>query len=149
MVKHPGSTENNQADRLGGGFHEHEHTADWELEVWAPDLRALFEQAARGMYALSGIQLKPTPYIERSVQLSGPDAESLLVGFLQELLFLSETEVIGFDRFEILLDDRTLSARMHGAPIRSISKEIKAVTYHNLHIRKTERGLEARIVFDV
>ena len=36
------------------GFREHAHTADWELEVWAPDLPALLEQAAHGMYAISG-----------------------------------------------------------------------------------------------
>ena len=39
------------------GYREIEHTADWELKVWAPDLRGLLEQAARGMYALSGIIL--------------------------------------------------------------------------------------------
>ena len=39
------------------GFREHAHTADWELEVWAPDLPTLLEQAARGMYAISGVQL--------------------------------------------------------------------------------------------
>jgi hypothetical protein len=39
------------------GFREIEHTADWELEVWAPDLPALLEQAGRGMYALAGVRL--------------------------------------------------------------------------------------------
>jgi len=38
---------------------------------------------------------------------------------------------------------------MSGAPVGSPGKDIKAVTYHNLAIRKTERGLEVNIVFDV
>ena len=40
------------------GFREKEHTADWELDVWAPDLPALLDQAARGMYWLMGAQLE-------------------------------------------------------------------------------------------
>jgi SHS2 domain-containing protein len=38
---------------------------------------------------------------------------------------------------------------VEGAPIQTQSKEIKAVTYHNLEIRETSRGLEVSIVFDV
>ncbi|MFC2053874.1 archease, partial [Chloroflexota bacterium] len=30
------------------GFREIEHTADWELEVWAPDILELLKQAAIG-----------------------------------------------------------------------------------------------------
>jgi SHS2 domain-containing protein len=38
---------------------------------------------------------------------------------------------------------------MKGGHLVEQRKEIKAVTYHNLSIRETERGLEAEIVFDV
>ena len=131
------------------GFRELEHTADWELEVWGPDLPNLFEQAARGMYALKGIRLEPQPRVERTLKLHAPDQESLLVAFLAELLFLEEVEGLGFDTFELRLDEDSLSARMSGAPVGSPGKDIKAVTYHNLAIRKTERGLEVNIVFDV
>ena len=37
------------------GHREVEHTADLELEVWAPDMPALIEEAARGMYGLMGV----------------------------------------------------------------------------------------------
>jgi SHS2 domain-containing protein len=136
-------------ERPDEGFREHEHTADWELEVWASDLSNLLKQAALGMYALAGLRLSSEPRIERRLQLSAPDAESLLVGFLQELLFISEIDGVGFDQFEIRLVDLTLDAMLVGTSISSISKEIKAVTYHNLQIRNTARGLEARVVFDV
>jgi SHS2 domain-containing protein len=38
---------------------------------------------------------------------------------------------------------------MLGAPVESQGKEIKAVTYHNLVIQKTQQGFETTIVFDV
>jgi SHS2 domain-containing protein len=38
---------------------------------------------------------------------------------------------------------------MEGAPIASLDKAIKAVTYHNLRINETSKGFETTIVFDV
>ena len=131
------------------GFREHDHTADWELEVWAPDMRGLLEQAARGMYALSSVRLADAPRRERTLQISANDAESLLVAFLQELLYIGEMETVGFDVYDISLDANTLNARLLGSPIESIEKEIKAVTYHNIKVEDIDNGVTVRIVFDV
>jgi len=131
------------------GFKEIEHTADWELEIWAPDLAQLLTQAARGMYWLMGARLQDAPRVQREIKFNGVDAESLLVSFLQELLYLFEGEGLGFDQFELSIEDGQGSARLVGAPLESVNKEIKAVTYHNLSIREGRRGLEARLVFDV
>jgi SHS2 domain-containing protein len=131
------------------GFRELEHTADWELEVWAPDLISLLEQAARGMYTLAGARLSDGPRRVRQLDLPMNDPESLLVSFLAELLFLGEQESLVFDTFDLAIEQNRLHAHLVGAPLVSIDKEIKAVTYHNLAIQKTSRGLQVRIVFDV
>jgi SHS2 domain-containing protein len=131
------------------GFREIEHTADWELHVWAPDLPALLEQAARGMYALSGIRLQPGPRQSFALTLSYTDSEGLLVRFLSELLWLGERDGLGFDVFALELTAGRLHARLEGAPFVARSKEIKAVTFHQLAVRRTARGLEVNIVFDV
>lgn len=141
------------------GFREHAHTADWELEVWAPDLPGLLRQAGLGMQALCGVRLKAGPRQTRTLSLDGLDAESLLVHFLSELLWLGEQEKLGFDQFELELSQQDdplqpqhplhLTARLNGAPMAGLDKEIKAVTYHNLAVRQTRNGLVARIVFDV
>ncbi len=131
------------------GFKELRHTADWEIEAWAPDLPSLFEQAAFGMYTISGTHLYPEPRITRTLELSADDAESLLVKFLTELLFIGEQYGLAFDMFELKISQNHLLARLHGAPMTEQGKEIKAVTYHNLAIQSGPRGLEVRIVFDV
>jgi len=132
------------------GFREHAHTADWELEVWAPNLAALLEQAAKGMYALAGMKLQKGHPLERNLKLEAADAESLLVRFLAELLWLEENENVGFDRISITLSSGfNLHASLKGCTILSVDKEIKAITYHNLVIQTTPRGLSTRIVFDV
>ena len=131
------------------GFRELPHTADWALEAWAPDLMGLFEQAARGMYALMQARLRNEPRDNYRFELSAPDPETLLVAFLSELLYFTQNDNIGFDAYNLAFRGKTLLAAVEGAPLESIAKEIKAVTYHNLAVRETERGREATIVFDV
>ena len=131
------------------GYQEIAHTADWELHVWAPDMPALLEQAARGIYALMGARLQPGSRQSRRLEIYYQDKESLLVSFLAELLLLCELENLGFDVFDLQIEGERLSANLSGAPVESIAKEIKAVTYHNLAIRETAPGLETNIVFDV
>ncbi len=131
------------------GFREVEHTADWEVEAWAGDLPGLFEQAARGMYALSGIRLEAGPRRRVSLVIEGEDAEGILVKFLSELLFLEEQEGLGFDTFDLTLEDKRLKADLEGAPIAACDKEIKAVTFHRMNIRPTEKGYRVNVVFDV
>jgi SHS2 domain-containing protein len=134
-------------------FEEVPHTADWCLHVWAADLALLFVEAARGMNAISGARAAAGTATHRILDLSGPDPESLLVAFLSELVFYAEHEHLIFLDFQIGSfngsDGRTVHIDMDGAPLASINKTIKAVTYHNLHIRQTERGIEIEIVFDV
>ncbi len=132
------------------GFREHAHTADWELEVWAPDLPALLEQAARGMYAISGVVLQPGPTQERRISLRSSDAESLLVRFLSELLWFEQDQHLAFDQISVSVDDDTnLNAELRGSTIAQVNKEIKAVTYHNLAVKSSSTGLRVNIVFDV
>jgi SHS2 domain-containing protein len=131
------------------GHCELEHTADWELEVWGPDMAALFGEAARGMYELMGVEISEESRCHQQLELLADDREQLLVSFLGELLFLAETEDLAFDGFLLQVDGTSLLARLEGGSVLSRSKEIKAVTYHRLEILKTGRGLETSIIFDV
>jgi len=131
------------------GYREIEHTADWELEIWAPDLLGLLKQAALGMYALAGISLQDQPRVSRAVVINAHDAQELLVSFLSELLFIGENEKLGFDQMQLVLENNSLRADLSGAPISSMHKEIKAVTYHNLKVTQSFKGLATRVVFDV
>jgi SHS2 domain-containing protein len=130
------------------------HTADWCLRAWAADLEQLFVEAAKGMYTLSGTRLALEPRVERTFTTSAEDAESLLVAFLSELIFIAEQETLAFNKFELHIDSEGgnpihLSVVMQGATILSIEKGIKAVTFHNMQIQQTQEGYEVEIVFDV
>jgi SHS2 domain-containing protein len=131
------------------GFEEIPHTADWAIRVWADDLPGLLAESARGMYWLAGAELTTEPRVTKTFEAEGPDGESLMVGFLSELVYYAEQENLGFDDFEISIKNDRLKVEMRSAPLKSLSKAIKAVTWHKLEIKETVRGLEVEIVFDV
>lgn len=131
------------------GFEEIPHTADWAMRVWAEDLPGLFAEAARGMNSLAGVQLESGPRLERQIELEAGDNESLLVAFLSELLYIQEHENLAFDAFKLRMHNSFLKGELEGAAIAGIAKAIKAVTFHDLRIARSERGFQVQLVFDV
>ena len=130
-------------------FEEIPHTADWSIRVWADDLTGLLAESARGMYWLAGLKLDEDSCVTKFFEAEEQDSESFLVAFLSELVYYAEQENLGFDDFDIQINNGRLKAELGGAPLKSMDKAIKAVTWHNLNITKTARGLEVEIVFDV
>jgi len=135
--------------RIQPGFEEIQHTADWALRVWADDLAGLLTQAAIGMNHLMGVQVVEDSRVRQTLEIHAQDAESLLVIFLNELLFRLETDRLAFDHFDVSIDDFHLSGKIEGASVLRLEKQIKAVTFHHLSVRSTPTGLETVIVFDV
>jgi SHS2 domain-containing protein len=133
------------------GFEEIEHTADRALRVFGINLLELFNSAAQGMMGLIVADVSNVPLeVEKPIDLTAIDAESLLVEWLSELAYWAETEMLVFSKFRIHNVTAThLQASILGGKVSELKRHIKAVTYHNLKIIRTSRGLEATIVFDV
>jgi len=134
----------------GREFEEVEHTADWALRIRGENLEGLFCNAAIGMLQLAGIEPRAGTTRKRRFELQASDSESLLVAWLEELLFVIELEEVTFTKFDLTVEDNTrLTAKVQEAPIGNIKKHIKAVTYHDLRIAQVEDGFEVTVVFDV
>jgi SHS2 domain-containing protein len=133
------------------GFEEVEHTADKALRIFGINLKELMISAAQGMTQLMiGDVSKISNEIEKSIELQADDAESLLVEWLGELAYWAETEMLVFKKFRITNVTATrLQAIVLGGKVAELEKHIKAVTYHNLEIKQTPKGLEVTVVFDV
>jgi len=112
-------------------------------------MAGLLEEAARGMYELMGGEISEDSRCHRQLEIAADDREQLLVSFLEELLFIADSEKVAYDGYLLSLQDGSLMARLEGGSFLSRSKEIKAVTYHQLKIVETRRGLKTSIVFDV
>lgn len=131
------------------GFKEKKHTADWALLVWGKDLESIFVEAVRGMNSLLAPVLEPSPLETRECSLTGTDNESLLVAFLNELIYFLEQEKLVFDSIDLQITPGRLDAQMQGKRVLNAEKLIKAVTFHNLEIEQTPKGYQVEIVFDV
>lgn len=131
------------------GYKELSHTADWAVCVWADDLEGLYSTAADAMTALMGIQAGGSSLVSRSFHLQAEDAESLLVAYLSELLYIMELEQLTPARQELKVEARNLEGLVWLQPILSLNKEIKAVTFSGMQIKSSPQGFQVEIVFDV
>jgi SHS2 domain-containing protein len=131
------------------GYREIAHTADWELEAWAPDLAGLIFQAVLGMQSLAGLEFDQDFSMVETIVVEGDDPESLLVGLLAELLYIQESRNLGAEQLLIQVNGKRLMAEIIFRKVLLIRKEIKAVTWHHLKVENFEGGVKTRIVFDV
>lgn len=131
------------------GYKEVAHTADWSLRVWAPTLVQLFETACRGMLDLAGIRTGQEGAGKRVFSLTATDSASLLVYFLNEILYLAEHDHMAPVTYFINLSNLVLTASFGCASILEMRKEIKAVTYHKVDIKKRSGLYRVTLVFDV
>lgn len=138
----------------GGGFQILEHTADAGIVAHGATIEELFAQCARGMYAVMTDLAGVAERASRQVHVEGADAEHLLVAWLLDLLFLTETEGLLFSRFDVSIEDTTLRGTAHGEPLDPPRHElgglIKGVTRHMLDVRQEQDGSwRATVLFDV
>lgn len=135
---------------MSKGFEEIEHTADLAIRAYGQDMSELFANAAQGMFALMAEPSLEGPAREQEMSLEATDYESLLVDWLNELIYLHEVEGETYSQFAIeTISPTELRAHVTGGLTESKTKAIKAATFHELAIKETANGLVVTIVFDV
>jgi len=131
-------------------FEEIEHTADIAIRVRGRDLAELFANAAYGMACQLADPGAVDQTVEHVIELDAYDAETLLVSWLGELLYLGEREECVFTDFELpQVTPTRLRAIVRGGPVEKHGAHIKAVTFSELEIVRTDAGYETTVVFDV
>ncbi len=132
------------------GFEEIQHTADRAVKIWSVSPEGLFITALKAMYQLMNVSSNTpdeTKFI--SFDLESQNLEGLLVAFLSECHYYQESEMWQLEPKKMVIQNNHLIAKMKYRQIISISKEIKAVTFHNLNIDQQPSGLSAILIFDV
>ncbi len=136
-------------DIASHGFEEHPSEASVRLE--ATTLPELFEEAARAVAEL--MCTNPDGPLGPPVQLEvrARDREALLASFIDELVFLSETERRVWTRVDIeRLTDTELGAVVRGVEPAALRAVVKAATLHDLCIaERAGGGFRATVVLDV
>ena len=131
-----------------------EHTADLGLRVRAPTLPELLADAGRGLFAMVVENLDSVqPVVTREFHIAGTDQTYLLFDWLNELLYLCDTERLAFSQFSVEVNEEGLNAVARGEPLdpgrHHLTHEIKAITYHGLKVEETQDGWLAEVIVDI
>ena len=138
------------------------HTADIKIRAYGKTKEELFRHALIGMFQTIGPQAKectkqgdrvvcPQLPCSHRITAQSIDLVALLVDFLSEALYLSDVHNEAYlDATIHELTDTKVDATIHGVAIDGFEVvEIKAVTYHDLHISQVDGYWQADIVFDI
>jgi SHS2 domain-containing protein len=130
-----------------------DHTADVGIIAYGADLKQAFANAARALFSLITELDDVEEVLHQDIKINASDLESLLVSWLNELVYRFDTEGILFKRFDInQLDDTHLEARGYGEKAdsskHSLKTGVKGATYHMLKVDKTD-GFRVQVIFDI
>jgi SHS2 domain-containing protein len=128
-----------------------DHTSEVRLRLRAGSLGELLAEAGR---ALATLQLRGSaasatgPW--RAIEISSPDRASLLADWLNELVFLAETEQWVATEFDIdPTDGRSVRSRVRGVQVERVPGLVKAATLHGLRLEEVPGGMEGEVILDV
>lgn len=138
------------------------HTADLKIRVYGNDLNSLFVHALQGMFQAIKPKIRsctghhdrivcPLLPSHRNIHVQAPTLEMLLVDFLSEALSLSDIHNEAYlDATVGITETFILTATVYGIAVEGFDVvEIKAVTYHDLHIEQHDSMWQVDIVCDI
>jgi SHS2 domain-containing protein len=128
-----------------------DHISEAQLQVAAESFGGLAAEAGRalGLLLLRGAAAEPAGP-PRRLEVSSPDREALLVDWLNEILFVAETE--HWVPIELAIEESSsthLRATARGVPVGEAPALVKAATFHGLRVEERDSGVSAEVIFDV
>jgi SHS2 domain-containing protein len=131
-----------------------DHTADLGILVYGKDLEELFSNAGEAFFDIITDLRRVRERTERIIRVESSNLEDLMVQWLGELLYVHDVDGLLFRSFFIdELRDGSLKARARGEAFDGkrhlINTEIKAVTYHQIEVKKEKGRWRARVIFDL
>lgn len=131
-----------------------DHTADLGIKVFGESIEELFENAAFGMFdIITDIKNVQVVGVRKKINLNAEDLNELLVEWLSELLFKFDTNKMLFSEFNVKnIDTFSLNAEVGGESYKKekhhLKRELKAVTYHAMNIKREGNCWTVEVIFD-
>ncbi|HSF05610.1 MAG TPA: archease [Methylomirabilota bacterium] len=136
------------------GYEYYKVAADVGVRAWGSTLAVAFAEVARGVLALA---IAPEEVVERDrreVRAQGETAETLLVNWVNECLYVHEVEGFATHRVEVttfagglvhgLLHGEEIDPRRHRA-----GTGVKAATSQQASVHEGPGGIEIHLILDV
>ncbi len=137
------------------GFTTFYTTADIGLHIVGKNKKELIVNSFKGISYLIGtpkIKVNNRELKKESIKIKKESFESLIVNFLNEVIFIHEKTVSLPYKFKVIeLKNNSLLGSIYLLPknLSNFRYELKAVTYHNLKIVKKRKYYHIKILIDI
>ena len=128
-----------------------DHPSDLKIKAFGKTKEELFENAMLGMFEGANYEKeKESQAKEVKIEIVSFDLSSLLVDFLNEILYLAETKKLVFEKVNFEeFGDTKIKAKLIGKNLKRMGVHIKAVTYFDLELCQKKDFWEATILCDI
>ncbi|MBS3094948.1 archease [Candidatus Pacearchaeota archaeon] len=130
------------------------HTADIKFQAFGKSIEEVFENSVYALISgmLNEKRKKAKKEIVKKIRVSGNDAESLLYNFLEEFIYLFDSEnFLVSEVKKIKIEKNKLVAEVSGEEIsdKKVTNQVKAITYNEMFIKEESGNWIAQVVLDV
>ena len=130
-----------------------EHTADMGFRAFGESLPELFANSALALLSIAGDPAAVEPRHEYALAVSSGDLESLMVDWLNEVLYWFDGKQVAFRAFRVTrMDGSSLEAAALGEPRgerHRARRIVKAVTWHQLRVERRGGRWVAEVYVDI
>lgn len=141
-----------------------EHKADLKIRAFGKNKEDLFLNIMLAMTESQKPEIKKSTVpkqgekAKRELKIKSLDLPALLVDFLSEILYLTQTNKETYNKLKFIKfkdssassGQAELEAEVFSQKVERFGEDIKAVTYHNLNIHQNPEGVwETIVLFDI
>ena len=139
---------------MNAGYLILDHPADLGIEARGKTLAEAFGQVAYGLVSVILDPASVQPVESMPVRIEAGDRQQLLVRWLTEVLYLYDGLKFAPRHFKIeRSSSRFLEAQVRGEPFdpgrHTVRLDVKAITYHQLEIRRRASGYGLQVFLDI
>lgn len=128
-----------------------DHTADIAFEVYGKDIAELLENSAYAFYEAFVYTERLEKSKQKLVEVEAEEEDLLLYRWLNELLFIFETEFFAGKEVKVEVKNSKAKGVIYGSRFTrsEVKVEPKAITMHKFGIKREKDGLIAFVVVDI
>ncbi len=127
-----------------------EHPADLKIRAYGQNLSELFNNVLLAMTEAMKPRVIEQNFISQKIDLKANNLENLLIDFLSEVIYQTDLNNLVYSRAEFdKINEQELSGKIFGQKIKTLETEIKAVTWHDLEVKKENNQWRAILIFDL
>ncbi|MDI6721003.1 MAG: archease [Candidatus Aenigmarchaeota archaeon] len=135
-------------------FLENITLADVAFEASGRTLEEMFSSAAEALTATMVKDIKTVkPKLKKKINFKAENVEKLLYAFLEELIFLKDSELLLFSEYRLKANETSLEGEISGEKLNMKKHEllvdVKAVTMHMFEVKHEKGTWKTRVVLDV